>query len=47
MPSPNERFSSSVDTQKLTEQIKELNKHFYPSEKKQPKQILTSKNKKK
>jgi hypothetical protein len=35
----------SVDTQKLTEHIKDLNQHFYPGEKKQPKQ--TSKNKKK
>ena len=37
----------SVDTQKLTEHIKDLNKHFYPDEKKKSKQISTSKNKKK
>ena len=37
----------SVDTQKLTEHISDLNKHFYPGEKKRPKQISTSKNKKK
>ena len=36
----------SVDTQKLTEHIKDLNKYFYPGEKKQLKQISTSKNKK-
>jgi hypothetical protein len=37
----------SVDTQKLAEHIKDLNKHFYPGEKKKPNQISTSKNKKK
>jgi len=36
-----------VDTQKLTEQIKDLNRHFYPGEKKQPKRISTLKNNKK
>ena len=34
----------TVDTQKLAEHINDLNKHFYPDEKKQPKQ---TKNKKK
>jgi hypothetical protein len=27
-----------IDTQRLVEEMKELNKHFYPGEKKQPKQ---------
>jgi hypothetical protein len=35
----------TVDTQKLIEEMQSLDKHFYPSEKKQP--TLTSKSKKK
>ena len=37
----------TVDTQKLVEEMQSLNKHFYPTEKKQPKAKQTSKSKKK
>jgi len=36
-----------IDTKKLTENLRELNKHFYPTEKKQPKTNKTPKSKKK